>query len=102
MSYRTVEPSDLDHAPDVEREQELAREQRWTQFVKDVRGWGDMFGWQAVLSTLCGVYVGRDVGPLNDLLAAFAASEGWPDTVTAIGRAMRESAADAAETERRR
>ena len=102
------EPDDIDLAPDPQREDEQLCEKRWAEFVTEMRRWLRLLGIADVISELDCAYRARELpdfyGPGRCALhiGNFAHSEGWPDTLRALARAMDEQQAEIAEVERRR
>jgi hypothetical protein len=95
MSYdmwKTTEPSDIDDAPDPQREDDAIRERRWTRFGDVLRE----FLTSEWLTEIAHAYRKRHdpdafgPGRLAWHIQQFAETEGWDGVLNAIARALRE------------
>lgn len=86
QGMRTEVPN---YEPDVDREDQDAREVRWAEFVQVTRNYlmSDGFGW--VLQCALGAYEDNPPERYCETIESFAETEGWSGVLSAIASAMR-------------
>lgn len=101
-AYLTREPDTRDEH-DPQRDAAAAREQRWADFIAYVKNARPacLLRHIADLMEDRGDWHYEQLG-VYDHLKGFADTEGWEGVLSAVARAMKEQAAEAAEIERRR
>lgn len=91
MNRFAMEEPDVDRYSVNERQRDdEAREQRWAEFVDDVRGSGNARGWSEVVIAVGATMRHGPVLGFERILAAFAETEGWSGVLSAIAQALRE------------
>lgn len=84
------------YEPDTRREDDDARQQRWEEFLAEVRRLSDYYGDGFLLLVLADLvedeFHGIDAADAAaaDLMRNFAETEGWSGVLSAVAQAMRE------------
>lgn len=76
-----------------EREEEIAREERWAEFVTLVREKSRDRLWSDIVGVVYAAMQAPVRGEFARAVETFAQSEGWDGVLNATARAMRETAA---------
>ena len=102
MRHWRPDPMTEDESVLAAQAEEDAREQRWAQFILDCSRWGHARMARAAAFLYSDGEV--SISPTQDIIAAFAETEGWAGVFAALARASKEHEAlpDDAEMERRR
>lgn len=85
-----INPPDEDrYAVNPDHEADTTRQEQWDIFVASLRDHAADKSWNHVVTSMAVAYIDEWSSLCSSDIAAFAATYGWPDTLTAIAAAMR-------------